>query len=84
MAGLEVVRDRDTKATFDPAMKIGARVQDAVLDRGVIVRALGDTIVFAPPYVCTEADVRKIVDAVEAALDDTYRHVEEGSAKTTP
>lgn len=84
MAGLEVVRDRETKAAFDPALKIGTRIQDAVLDRGVIVRALGDTIVFAPPYVCTEADVRKIIDAVEAALDDTYRHVEDGSTKTTP
>jgi len=48
------------------------------------VRALGDIIVFAPPYVCTEGDVRKILDAVEAALDEAGLYVAGGGVAANP
>ena len=42
---------------------------ELMLDRGVIVRAMGDTIAFSPPLIITEAQVDTVADQFEAALD---------------
>ncbi|MGH8903309.1 MAG: aspartate aminotransferase family protein [Egibacteraceae bacterium] len=44
-------------------------VRDAMLDRGVIVRPIGDeTLAFCPPLVIEDADVDRCVEALDAAL----------------
>jgi beta-alanine--pyruvate transaminase len=48
----------------------GALVQAAAFDRGLLTRAPGDTLVLAPPFVCTPDNIRDMVgrlaDAIEA------------------
>lgn len=46
-------------------------VRDAMLDRGVIVRPIGEeTLAFCPPLVIEDADVDRCVEALDAALAD--------------
>jgi L-2,4-diaminobutyrate transaminase len=80
MAAVEFVADKDDRVFFDPALKIGPRLAAAMLERGVIARAMpqGDILGFAPPLCLTreEADVivdaaRSAVQAVAAELDQT-------------
>lgn len=40
-------------------------IRDAMLQRGVTVRALADAIAFCPPLVTTEPQVERIVEAAE-------------------
>ena len=74
MAAVEFVEDRDDRAFFDPARKIGPQVSAALLERGVIGRAMpqGDILGFAPPLCLTREEVDIIVkataDAVNAVL----------------
>jgi L-2,4-diaminobutyrate transaminase len=74
LAAVEFVADRDDRAFFDPAKKIGPQVATALAERGVIGRAMpqGDILGFAPPLCLTreEADivVEKTADAVKAVL----------------
>jgi len=74
MAAIEFVEDRDDRAFFDPGRKIGPQVSAALLERGVIGRAMpqGDILGFAPPLCLTreEADivVKTTADAVKAVL----------------
>ncbi|RID93246.1 aspartate aminotransferase family protein [Gemmobacter lutimaris] len=74
MAAVEFVEDRDDRRFFDPARKIGPAIAAALLDRGVIGRAMpqGDILGFAPPLCMTsdEADivVAAAVDAVKSVL----------------
>ncbi len=49
MAGIELVRDRQTRERFPSAWRVGARVCRAVRDEGVLLRPLGDVIVVMPP-----------------------------------
>jgi adenosylmethionine-8-amino-7-oxononanoate aminotransferase len=43
--------------------------RDAMLDRGVITRAIGtDTLTFCPPFVTTDAQVDRIVDTLSSSL----------------
>ncbi|KPP84661.1 MAG: L-2,4-diaminobutyrate transaminase [Rhodobacteraceae bacterium HLUCCO07] len=75
ICAVEFVKDRDTREFFDPADKVGPRVAAALLEEGVIGRAMpqGDILGFAPPFCLTrdEADevVAKTARAVAAVLD---------------
>src|SRR5690606_41217786 len=74
MASVEFVEDKDDRKFFDPGKKIGPQVSAALLERGVIGRAMpqGDILGFAPPLCLTreEADtvVKAAADAIKAVL----------------
>ena len=70
LAAIEFVADKDVKARFDPAEKIGARVSAACAEAGLIARGMpgGDILGFAPPLVLTKADVGAIVERVGQAV----------------
>jgi adenosylmethionine-8-amino-7-oxononanoate aminotransferase len=77
---LEFVADRATKAPFDPALKLHARIKREAMARGLMVYPMGGTIdgvhgdhvLLAPPFIVGEKHIQTIVerlgDAVEAAL----------------
>ena len=75
LAGLEIVRDKRTRESFDPAAKIGERIQGAALRHGLISRALGDRLALCPPLIIGEAHVDEIAGAVRSALDDVWAEV---------
>jgi 4-aminobutyrate--pyruvate transaminase len=70
MGALEFVADKATKAPFDPSLKIAQRVSDALRKRGVLLRALGDSLVCAPPLIITPAEIDVILKALGESLDE--------------
>ena len=70
MLGIELVQDRGTKETFPMANRTGRQVLKAAASRGLITRALGDTLVFAPPLVINRAEVDELVDKFALAVED--------------
>ena len=80
---IELVRDRDGKTPFDPAMRLHARVKEEAFARGMACYPMGGTIdgrsgdhvLLAPPYIITAGEVDRIVDilgdAVDAAIGDS-------------
>jgi L-2,4-diaminobutyrate transaminase len=71
LAAIELVRDRDERAFFDASEKVGPRVAAALLERGVIGRAMpqGDILGFAPPLCLTREEADIVVDAAKGAID---------------
>jgi len=69
MVGVELVADRAAKTPFAPELRMGRRVFKAAAERGLITRALGDTLVFAPPLVFTRADIDELAAIFRASLD---------------
>jgi L-2,4-diaminobutyrate transaminase len=71
LAAVEFVADKDDRAFFDPARKVGPRLAAAVLERGVICRAMpeGDILGFAPPLCLTRDEADTIVKAVAGAVE---------------
>ena len=49
----------------------GNATQGAAFDRGLLTRAPGDTLVLAPPFTSTAADIDRMVDLLRAAIHDT-------------
>lgn len=61
MAGIEV--DPPTEG-----LRWGRKVSAACVDRGVLIRPLGDVIVIVPPLTITEDEIERIVETVAAAI----------------
>lgn len=70
MLGIELVKDRESKEAFPMANRTGRQVLKAAAERGLITRALGDTLVFAPPLIITRADADEIAEKFALAVND--------------
>ena len=76
LQGIELVTNLDTKAPFDPALKLNQRVKAEAMARGVVVYPMpgtidgvhGDHIMLAPPFIATDAEIDEIIEAVAAAI----------------
>jgi L-2,4-diaminobutyrate transaminase len=70
MIGIELVKDRETKESFPMADRTGRQILKAAAARGLITRALGDTMVFAPPLVIERTQIDELVDKFSDAVND--------------
>ncbi len=70
VGALETAPGKSPKGFATPG-KVGPRLAQELLDHGVIVRAIGDSIAFCPPMIITEAELDELFAPVEAALDAT-------------
>ena len=70
MAAVEFVEDRDDRRFFDPGRKVGPTIASALLEEGVIGRAMpqGDILGFAPPLCLTPKEAETVVAATLKAV----------------
>ena len=75
VAGLNLVR---TKApivhdceTFDAGLGVGMICRGHMFDNGIIMRAVGERMIVAPPLVMTRAQIDEMVGKIRLALDTT-------------
>lgn len=73
VAAVELVRDKASKESFDPALAVAPYLAKRAEAHGVILRALpGDVIAFSPPLIISAADIGEMIERFARALDDTY------------
>jgi adenosylmethionine-8-amino-7-oxononanoate aminotransferase len=76
LCGVELVRDRQTKAPFPAELNVSKRIGQKSIDRGVILYpgkgsadgTLGDHVMIVPPLTITEQQVDEIVDTLETCI----------------
>tara|TARA_Y100000815_G_scaffold34678_1_gene28853 strand:- start:42898 stop:43239 length:342 start_codon:yes stop_codon:yes gene_type:complete len=73
MIGIEFVKDKDSKASFDASVEIGGRVAAAAQERGLIVRPLGNSLILSPTLVMTPDLIRR----TESILRDSIAQVQD-------
>jgi len=72
IGGVELVKDKDSKAQFEVKKGVAAKSVAFAQDEGVILRAMGgDRVAFCPPLVITEAEIDEMFDRYERALGRT-------------
>jgi 4-aminobutyrate---pyruvate transaminase len=70
IGGMELMRDKARREPFDPGLGVGARAAAAAQRHGLIVRVVGDRVVFAPPLVIEPADIEEIATRLHRGLDE--------------
>lgn len=72
IGGLEFVKDKRSKQSFDARLGVGAKAARFAEEEGVLCRAVGgDTLALCPPLVIDGAQVNALFDDIARALDRT-------------
>ena len=73
VAGLILVKDRAKKALFDERAGVGMICRTHCFNNGVIMRAVGDRMIIAPPLVMSTSEIDEMLRLIRVALDLTLR-----------
>ncbi|HEY9549201.1 MAG TPA: aspartate aminotransferase family protein [Kiloniellaceae bacterium] len=82
--GVELVKDRASKAPFDPELKLNASIKKEAMARGLMVYPMGGTIdgqrgdhvLLAPPFIVDRPGIQRIVERLGDAIDAAVASVE--------
>ena len=70
IVAFELARNGDRRTPFDPAHGVGLRAYRAALERGVVLRPLGDVLYWMPPYCVEEEQLALLAATTRAAIDE--------------
>jgi adenosylmethionine-8-amino-7-oxononanoate aminotransferase len=73
VAGIELVRDWQTREPFDLRERAGIRVCEAMTAHGVLTRPIGNVLVLMPPYCTTGSQLQQMVDALRAGVRSVFQ-----------
>ncbi len=65
---IELVDDRNTKTPFNSNLRTGYQIYKKALEKGVILRPLGDVIYFNPPLIIEKADMDYVIQAAYESM----------------
>jgi len=76
--GVELVKNKKTKETLNPSLKINAKIKAKAMKNGLMCYAMGGTvdgvngdhIMFAPPFIVNEEHIQELVDKFEKTLNE--------------
>lgn len=70
MAGVELVRNKKTKKSYDWEEKMGWRVALLARDNGVIIRPLGNVVVIMPPLGISEQNLEQLLKVINKSITE--------------
>ncbi len=77
MGALQLVRDKASGTMFDPKLEVGMVCRAHCFGNGLIMRAVGDRMIIAPPLVITRAQIDELVALIRRCLDLTLAELRE-------
>lgn len=80
---IELVADRASRASFDPALKLNQKIKAEAFANGLgcypgggtVDGVRGDHVLLAPPYIASADEIDQIVDKLGTAVDNVLRSV---------
>ncbi|NNF40568.1 MAG: aspartate aminotransferase family protein [Woeseiaceae bacterium] len=73
MGAFELVRQKEPLERFLEAQQAGVTFRDFLTEAGVCMRAVGDTIICAPPFILSHAEADELIEKTWLALDRTRK-----------
>ena len=71
VGGLVLVKDKTRREMFDPDLAVGMICRGHCFKNGLIMRAVGDRMIIAPPLTMTHAQIDEMVGLIRQCLDAT-------------
>ncbi|HEX13370.1 MAG TPA: adenosylmethionine--8-amino-7-oxononanoate transaminase [Desulfurella acetivorans] len=76
ISAIEFVKDKYTKMPIDSSIRFGFKIYRKALEKGVLLRNLGDLIYFLPPYVIDNSQIEQLVEsayfATKEVIDENF------------
>lgn len=74
-AGLVLVKNKETNARFAEDLSVGMICRRHCFQNGLIMRAVGDRMIIAPPLTMTHAEIDEMMRLIRLALDLTQQEL---------
>lgn len=67
---MELVKNPETKESFDGKNRTGYQIYKKALKRGLLLRPLGDVLYFNPPLIINESEIDQAVERCALSIED--------------
>ena len=71
VAGFVLMKDKNSHIHFDESVEVGMICRGHCFANGLIMRAVGDRMIIAPPLVTTKAQIDEMIGLIYLCLDAT-------------
>lgn len=75
VAGLVLVKDKTSNTPFDGDLAVGMKCRAHCFKNGLIMRAVGDRMIIAPPLTMTHAQIDEMMALIRLCLDATLEQL---------
>ena len=75
LGAIELVKDKQTRERFT-GKGVGMLCRGHCFNNGLIMRAVGDTMIIAPPLVISKAEIDELVTKARLCLDLTLKDLQ--------
>lgn len=75
VGAIELVADKETNQRFDKDLDVGTHCREHCFNAGVVLRAVGDTMICSPPLIISKDEIDQLVTKAKQALDNTLADV---------
>ena len=75
MGAVQIVKDKAARQTFDSALDVGMLCRTHCFGNGLIMRAVGDRMIVAPPLVISKPQIDEMMTLIRRSLDLTLADV---------
>lgn len=76
IGALEIVADKNTKRPFPEELLIGEQIVRAAQRNGLILRPIGESVIFAPPFIITNSEIDDMFERTSKVLYEIEKHVQ--------
>jgi putrescine aminotransferase len=78
VGAIEIVKDKTTRERFHKDLGAGGRCRDFCVDNGLVMRAVGNTMIMSPPLVVENKHIDELVEKAWKCLDLTAESLATG------
>ncbi|NMD71461.1 adenosylmethionine--8-amino-7-oxononanoate transaminase [Bacillus sp. DNRA2] len=72
VGAIELVKDKVTKEPFPSSDRMGYQIYKIALEKGLLLRPLGNILYFMPPYVITKEEIRIMIETANDAITEFF------------
>ncbi len=82
LGGIELMQDKGQKRPFDPALQMAAGICLNARKYGLIIRNIGDVIVFMPPLASTAGEIDEMLTRLTKSMEEIFAQFRGQNVKT--
>ncbi len=71
VGAIEIVKDKAKREFFPKEGTVGGLCRDACIRNGLVMRAVGDTMIISPPLIISKEQIDELIEKALKSLDDT-------------
>ncbi|MBS4193275.1 adenosylmethionine--8-amino-7-oxononanoate transaminase [Bacillus sp. FJAT-49705] len=74
VGAIELVKDKATKEPFPSGERIGYKIYRIALEKGLLLRPLGNVLYFMPPYVISKEEIKRMIHITNEAIQQFFKN----------